>query len=200
MGTSEEALEDDDDLLALDPDEAKVLKRKAGKTRRGKIKPVIHVSPPLPPGADPSQLRQVIHIGQRKTATTWLQSIMRTASDATRSFELVHGQARAWTSANSHLPASKVDWDALTPFMAQWADRNAFVSMESLISFDHEHMARALARALPHAHVLVTTRSPAGYLRSAVSHAIRSGRRVTPKKFARNFAERAWGAPTIWYR
>ena len=132
--------------------------------------------------------RQVIHIGQRKTGTTWLQTVLQAAADSSRAFELVHGQARTWTTANSSAADDKIAWSELTQLLSQWRERPIFISLESLIAFDHELMAKALAEAVPGAAILVTTRAPEGYLRSSFGHAILRGRHLSSEAFARKFA------------
>jgi hypothetical protein len=129
------------------------------------------------------ELHQVIHIGQRKTGTTWLQGTLLKAAEATAAFIVVHKELKSWTHANSRKPTPEVDWKGLSQTVAQWRGQNVVVSLESLISFDHQRMAEALAETMPHATILVTTRAPGDRIQSDYSHSLRIGRLIKPDRF-----------------
>ena len=132
---------------------------------------------------------QLVHIGQRKTGTTWLQGTLAAAATRTGTFSFQHESVKAWTRANSRKAAEDADWKGLTALLSEWRDKNVSVSLEALISFDHERMSAALVEALPRAIVLVTTRSPTGRMQSGYAHVIRAGHPMRPEKYIRKFLE-----------
>ena len=128
-------------------------------------------------------LRQVVHIGQRKTATTWLQTIMGRAADA-QGFTFQRGGVGIWRRNNAAF-GDDVNFADLTERLTRVRDQDVFISVEGLISYEHARMAEAIFAGLPDARILVTTRGPAGYLRSSYANAVRGGAVQEPARFAR---------------
>ena len=112
-----------------------------------------------------------------------MRELLQNVAEATGAFEVLHGQPLAWSHVNSRLAPEDVDWPGFVELMSEWRGKDVFVTLETLIRFDHERMAESLGEALPGATILVTTRSPEGYLRSSYSHAIRKGRNYEPDQF-----------------
>ncbi|AXI47997.1 hypothetical protein C1J03_19525 [Sulfitobacter sp. SK012] len=112
---------------------------------------------------------RVLHIGQRKTGTTWLQ---QTAEDAARAGVLTYEH---WDLTAALKGAT---WKTITD--AQLTDAFAtlpcdtplpcLASCEDLMVHDFPRLAMALGHVWPTAKVLVTTRSPQGYLTSSFNN------------------------------
>jgi Sulfotransferase family len=133
--------------------------------------------------------RQVVHIGQRKTATSWFQQIVRRTA-AAQNFVADNRQISGWTKSNPAGDTNTINFADAREMFSQWRDCDVFTSLETLISYDHERMAGAIFAALPEAKILVTTRAPDGYLRSSYTNFIRKGGADRPQQFARNFAHK----------
>jgi hypothetical protein len=120
-----------------------------------------------------------------------LQAVLLAAAESTRAFEMSDA-VLSWTEVNSRKRGETAEWDELTRLVSQWRGRPVFISLEGLIRYDPVRMSQALAEALPEAHILVTTRAPDTYLRSAYSHAIVTGSGIDAARYARKFGGKSF--------
>jgi hypothetical protein len=136
---------------------------------------------------------RILHIGQRKTGTTYLQAMLRAAERS----GLIHhahgelGEARKGGSDRSDRSdrSDSFDLARLTEIVraVPSGDRPSIVSCEPLIAARPMPMAKALHAAWPDATILITTRAPLGYLVSAYFSSIRTGNVKSPKDFGTSF-------------
>ena len=78
----------------------------------------------------------------------------------------------------------------LTERLSTVRNGNAFISVEGLILYDHKFLADAIYEGLPGAKILVTTRGPAGYLKSSYANSVRGGVHQDLETFAKTFVEK----------
>lgn len=109
---------------------------------------------------------RVLHIGQRKTATSWLQQAASRAREA-GVVAAEHGKLVAWTREARANVASDADYAAMAAVLPDHPTLPAFASSETLIAYDPKRMAEAVARRWPDAQILVTTRAPQDYVLSS---------------------------------
>jgi hypothetical protein len=129
---------------------------------------------------------RLVHIGQRKTGTTYLQAML-SAAERDGLLRHVHGEILKHLR---EVGAKKLTAERLGELVALFPkDRlvPAVVSYEALIAQPPEAAAAAIARVWPDAHILITTRGPAGYLVSSYKNIMRNGRTVMPDEFGANF-------------
>lgn len=110
--------------------------------------------------------RRILHIGQRKTGSTWLQFGGQRAAEAGL-LSAEHARLLAWSRSVNWKSATATDYEAFAALLPDRSDRPALASCETLIVHDPRRMAEALRRRWPDAHVLVTTRAPQDYLMSS---------------------------------
>lgn len=138
-----------------------------------------------PAGGPPPRL---LHIGQRKTATTWLQKTAENAA-ATGHITFCHWELAKWRQRQGpgRLEPTEAALDELAALLPLDRTRPCLASLEDLIALDPAALVAAVARVWPDVHVLVTTRSPQAYLTSSFNNSsFRSG--VPARKFAAIFA------------
>lgn len=131
--------------------------------------------------------RRILHVGQRKTGTTWLQRSAGRAAKAGRLL-LAHKKLVLWSRSASSRVAQSADYDRLAAVLPDQTKLPVLASCETLIVYDPAQMAAAVGRRWPDAHVLVTTRAPQDYLLSSFRNNSASGYEE-PAEFARRFSE-----------
>lgn len=120
--------------------------------------------------ADNKSLSRTMHIGMRKTATTWLQ---KAAEDASRAGKI---QYQHWDIARSLAglkprEVKEPDLEHAFKYLEKLpVGVPALASLENIIAFDPSIAATALSRVWPDAQVLITTRSPQSYLLSSFNN------------------------------
>lgn len=134
--------------------------------------------------------RQVIHIGLKKTGTTWLQALLlRAAADGA----IAAAPLEKWISFREAHPKHTADTDsfqALGTWLSEYRNQPAFLSWENLYQYDGRSLDATIADALPGATILITTRGPEGYLQSLYNNAIINGYTELPDDFAKNISNR----------
>lgn len=118
--------------------------------------------------------RRVLHIGQRKTGTTWIQ---HATSLAAKEGLLIAGNKRLteWSREVKRSAATDEDYETMASELPVDDALPCFASCEHLIVYDAERMAAAVKRHWPEAHILITTRGPQEYLMSSFRNASTSG-------------------------
>lgn len=112
---------------------------------------------------------RILHIGQRKTATTWLQKMAEdTARAGLLGFE--HwGIAQRFKDADPRA-ATAADIAGRFGDLPSPDDLPSLVSLEDLIAFDAAALAEAVSGFWPDVRVLITTRAPQDYLLSSFNN------------------------------
>lgn len=131
--------------------------------------------------------QQIVHIGQRKTGSTWLQEIFHIAHAAG---EMSYGRDDLWRWHRKHdwKTATDEDYDELSQICAAYAGKTAVLSLEGLSMRPPERILKAVAKGLPEAKILMVTRNPREYLVSSFSNSIISGGTKDIDAFADKFA------------
>jgi hypothetical protein len=131
--------------------------------------------------------RQIVHIGQRKTGSTWLQEIFHIAHAAG---EMAYERDDLWRWHRKHdwKTATDDDYDELSEICARYVGKTAVLSLEGLSMRPPERILNAVAKGLPEAKILMATRNPLGYLVSSFSNSIISGGTKDVDAFADKFA------------
>lgn len=119
-------------------------------------------------------MRRVLHIGQRKTGTTWLQYGVQRAAEA-GALSLQHWDISKWCRTVTWKSATDENYDALAALLPTETTRPAFATCEGLMVHDPARLASAVCKVWPDVHVLVTTRAPQDYLVSSFNNASMSG-------------------------
>lgn len=132
--------------------------------------------------------RRILHIGQRKTATTWLQFGAQRAADAGR-LDYDQWSIAKWVQGVKPNAATPADYATFAGLLPAASDRPAFASCEGLMVHDPAKVAAAIRDRWPGAHVLVTTRAPQDYLLSSFNNASMT-RHETPAEFVARFSRR----------
>jgi hypothetical protein len=131
---------------------------------------------------------RLLHIGQRKTATTWVQQAAENAAAAGH-LTFCHWELAKWLRGlgpDKSAPSQEA-LDALAGLLPQDRTRPCFASLEGMVAFDPAALAASVRRVWPDVHVLVTTRGPQAYLTSSFNNSsFRSG--VPAQKFAAVFS------------
>lgn len=130
--------------------------------------------------------RQIVHIGQRKTGSTWLQEIFHIAS-AMGVFAYEREAIWRWNRKHDWKSATQADYDELTELVAQYADKDAVISLEGLSMRPPEAVIGAIAAGLPEAKILMVTRNPRDYLLSSFTNNVISGKSAGVDEFASKF-------------
>lgn len=132
-------------------------------------------------------VRQIVHIGQRKTGSTWLQEIFHITHAAG---EMAYERDDLWRWHRKHdwKTATDEDYDELSEICAGYAGQTAVLSLEGLSMRPPERVLQAVAKGLPDAKVLMVTRNPRDYLVSSFSNSIISGSTKDVDTFASSFA------------
>lgn len=112
---------------------------------------------------------RILHIGQRKTGTTWLQFGAQQASEA-GALAYDHWRLAAWAKPLTWKSATDADYATLAGILPSDEQRPAFASLEALIMHDPTRMAEAVRKVWPDAQILVTTRAPRDYLLSSFNN------------------------------
>lgn len=133
---------------------------------------------------------RILHVGQRKTGTTWMQEIAaRLAEEG--ALDLVHQDLIRLFRPMPMAQVGEGELAAMARLLP--ADppggrrRPVLATHEGLIVVDPRRVAQAVARVWPDAQVLVTTRAPLGYLQSSFNNASHGGRTDPPEAFAAKF-------------
>lgn len=129
---------------------------------------------------------RVLHLGQRKTGSTWLQSGALAAQKA----GVLRYTHRALLEASKDVEGKKIDpsqYDAIAAALPQDSALPDFASLETLITIDQAALAAAVHKVWPDVRILVTTRGPLGYLRSSFNNYALNGGTGTAATFARRF-------------
>lgn len=129
---------------------------------------------------------RVLHLGQRKTGSTWLQSGALAAQKA----GVLRYTHRALLEASKDVEGKKIDpsqYDAIAAALPQDSALPDFASLETLITIDQAALAAAVHKVWPDVRILVTTRGPLGYLRSSFNNYALNGGTGTADGFARRF-------------
>ena len=131
--------------------------------------------------------QQIVHIGQRKTGSTWLQEIFLIAHAAG---EMAYERDDLWRWHRKHdwKTATDEDYDELSEICARYAGKAAVLSLEGLSMRPPERVMNAVAKGLPKAKILMATRNPRDYLVSSFSNSIISGGTKDVDAFADKFA------------
>ncbi len=131
--------------------------------------------------------RQIVHIGLKKTGTTWLQDILLKASADGLIGAMPFENWRAFRTAHPWKNAGPDDFDALAELLAPFKDKPAILSWELMHHYDWQSLDEAIARALPEAIILVTTRGPESFLQSNYNNAVINGFSGQTNTFSRQF-------------
>jgi len=132
--------------------------------------------------------RRVLHIGQRKTGTSWLQLGFHAATLAGRMFD-VSSDVKQWTLSTNWRSATAANFARLSAILPAATDRPSVASCEGLIVYDPTALAEAVAVQWPDAQILVTTRAPQDYVLSSFRNDSFTGHGHA-KLFADRFAKR----------
>lgn len=127
---------------------------------------------------------RILHIGQRKTGTTWLQFGAQQACEA-GALAYEHWRLAAWAKSLTWRSASDADYATLAGMLPGDEGKPALASLEALIMHDPSRMAEAVRKVWPDAQILVTTRAPRDYLLSSFNN-----NSMSESGEAANFAER----------
>lgn len=133
-------------------------------------------------------MARVLHIGQRKTATTWLQGLANRAQEAGQLKFEHDALARCFRGKNRETFASS-DYDEFASLLPSSADAPCFASLESLIMRDPREVARAVGEVWPDAKILITTRAPASYLKSSYASNTLAGGQTSSEKWVKRYSE-----------
>ena len=131
--------------------------------------------------------RQIVHIGQRKTGSTWLQEIFREAALAGQ-FAYEREDLWRWHRKHDWKTATPGDYAELTDILAAYHGQNAVISLEGLSMRPPEAVIEAVKAGLPDAIILMVTRNPKDYLVSSFNNSIISGKIENIEAFADKFA------------
>lgn len=129
---------------------------------------------------------RVLHIGQRKTGSTWLQAGAGVADKA----GVLRYCHRALMDASAGLDmrsSNRAQFEAVASALPRETGRPVFASLETLVTLDQTILATAVQQVWPDAQVLVTTRGPLGYLRSSFNNHAINGGTSTADAFAKRF-------------
>lgn len=115
-------------------------------------------------------VRRILHIGQRKTGTTWLQYGAQRAAEAGRiAFE--QWAIAKWSRDVKWKNATDADYARLAEALPlDKTDGTVFASCEGLIVHDPARLAATVLSRWPDATLLVTTRAPQDYLMSSFNN------------------------------
>lgn len=118
---------------------------------------------------------RLLHIGQRKTGSTWLQAGAGQAAEA-GVLNYCHEAILTASRGVDRKAANKAIYDVVVAALPKTTALPVFASLETLITLNQKLLAVAVKQAWPDAKILVTTRAPLGYLRSSYNnHAINGG-------------------------
>ena len=132
---------------------------------------------------------QVVHIGQRKTGTSWLQRTLKCAHDDGVEFHNGKKALKAWGFKHKPKRTTDAGFAELTAILAKGRGKHAIFSWENMVLYPHDQIANAVQQALPNAHILMTTRAPDSYTKSQYRHNVQHGNYVTPQAYAENLAK-----------
>lgn len=129
---------------------------------------------------------RVLHIGQRKTGTTWLQR----ATEGAAARGMLNYEY--WRIEQMHLTRKLVDFAEadlaeLAGYLPTDRSRPSLATQEGLMVVDAARLAEAVARVWPDARILITTRAPQGYLMSSLNNSS-FGEGRSAADFARGFS------------
>lgn len=130
---------------------------------------------------------RVLHIGQRKTGTSWLQAGAKVAADAG---VLRYSHRSLIDTSEERTRARKMatsEYCTIADALPTETDLPVFASLETLITLDQPTLAAEVARVWPDAQILVTTRGPQGYMQSSFNNLALNGGTTSPMVFARRF-------------
>lgn len=136
-------------------------------------------------------MAKIFHIGQRKTGTTWLQEVLTDAAEKEDFTFCFTPLVRWWQEQQDNVrQESGADYDALKEIFRSHLDERVFFTMENLIQIDHAFLVNLIYEVCPDAIILVTTRSPKGYLQSSLFNALIGGNMREIERFYENFPRR----------
>jgi hypothetical protein len=133
------------------------------------------MTPPKVSGASAPAPR-VLHIGQRKTATTWLQQAAEDAA-AAGVLNLEHWRIAQLKLARKPPDFGREEFARVAEYLPLDRSRPSLATCEDLMVADAEGLAAAVARVWPDARILITTRAPQDYLLSSFNNDSFSGSR-----------------------
>ena len=131
-------------------------------------------------------MARVLHLGQRKTGTSWLQEVAaRTAAEGR--LTLLHWDLAKRLSTVNARNLSDDDLRDIAAMLPQ-GEGPTLATHEGLLVLDPDRLAAMVAGAWPDARILVTTRAPEDYLASSFNNNSFGGRHGTAAEFAASFA------------
>ena len=125
---------------------------------------------------------KVLHIGMRKSGSTWLQESIRNA-EPHLPVHLHMEDLKKFVRRNKWQNLSDAQFKTLGDIFSA-APENSLITTETLVFMDLQKLARTAFETVPDAQIVLIVRNPAAWLKSQYTHVIMNGRFLDQKHAA----------------